>query len=77
MNDNEGTIPQQITHLEAMASTMQEDLAEARAGLMAQPGDERLQKQVAALDGLLKGLLKKIERLKRQAGLPLRDKTPD
>jgi len=26
MNDNEGTIPQQIAHLEAMASTMREDL---------------------------------------------------
>jgi hypothetical protein len=66
MNDNEGTIPQQIAHLEAMAGTMREDLEEARAGLMAQPGDERLAKQVAALEGLLKGVLKKVERLKRQ-----------
>jgi hypothetical protein len=30
MNDNEGTIPQQIAHLESMATTMREDLA-ARA----------------------------------------------
>ena len=70
MNDNEGTIPQQIAHLEAMAATMREDLAEARAGLLAKRDDERLAKQVAALEGLLKGLLTKIERLKRQAGLP-------
>jgi hypothetical protein len=69
MNDNEGTIPQQIAHLEAMAATMREDLAEARAGLLAKPDDERLAKQVAALEGLLKRLLTKIERLKRQAGL--------
>jgi hypothetical protein len=42
MNDNEGTIPQQIAHLEAMAGTMRADLAEARAGLNCQPGDEKL-----------------------------------
>jgi hypothetical protein len=42
MNDDEGTIPQQIAHLEAMASTMREDLKEARAGLSAKPGDGRL-----------------------------------
>ncbi len=39
MNDNEGTIPQQIAHLEAMAGTMREDLEEARAGLLAKPGE--------------------------------------
>ena len=66
MNDNEGTIPQQIAHLEAMASTMRGDLAEARAGLRAKPEDERLAKQVAALEGLLKGVLTKVERLRRQ-----------
>jgi hypothetical protein len=66
MNDNEATIPQQIAPLEAMAITMREDLAEARAGLLAKPGDERLAKQVAALEGLLKGVLTKIERLRRQ-----------
>jgi hypothetical protein len=68
MNDNEGTIPQQIAHLEAMAATMREDLAEARAGLLAKPGDERLTKQVAALESLLKGVLAKVERLRRQIG---------
>lgn len=67
MNDNEGTIPQQIAHLEAMASTMREDLKEAREGLLAKPGDERLAKQVAALEGLLKGVLVKVERLRRQS----------
>ena len=65
MNDNEGTAPQQIAHLEAMAGTMREDLAEARAGLLARPSDERLAKQVAALEGLLKGVMTKAERLKR------------
>ena len=55
MNDNEGTLPQQIAHLEAMASTIREDLAEARAGLLAKPDDERLAKQVGALEGLPKG----------------------
>lgn len=34
MNDNEDTSPQQIVHLESMASTTQEDLKEARAGLV-------------------------------------------
>jgi hypothetical protein len=65
MNDNEATVPQQIAHLEAMASTMREDLKEAREGLLAKPGDERLTKQVSALEGLLKGPLTKVERLKR------------
>ena len=49
-----------------MASTMREDLEEARAGLLAKPDDERLAKQVAALEGLLKGVLTKVERLRRQ-----------
>jgi hypothetical protein len=66
MNDNEATIPQQIAHLEAMAGTMHEDLEEARAGLLAKPGDERLAKQVAALEGLLKRVVKKVERLRRR-----------
>ena len=66
MNDNQATIPQQIAHLEAMASTMRQDLEEARAGLLAKPGDERLAKQVGALEGLLKGVLTKVERLRRQ-----------
>ena len=69
MNDNEGTIPQRTAYLEGMAATMREDLAEARAGLLAKPDDERLAKQVEALEGLLKGVLSKVERLKRQAGL--------
>lgn len=70
MKNNEGTIPQQIAHLEAMADTMREDLAEARAGLLAKPDDERLAKQVEAIEGLLKGVLTKVERLKRQVGSP-------
>jgi hypothetical protein len=57
MNDNEGTIPQQIAHLEGIAATMRDDLREARAGLQAKPGHERLAKQVNALERLLKGLL--------------------
>ncbi len=65
MNDNEGTIPQPIAHLEGIASTMREDLAEARAGLLGKPDDERLAKQVGVLKGLLKGVLTKVERLRR------------
>jgi hypothetical protein len=42
MNDNEGTLPQQIAHLEAMASTSQEHVVQARAGLLAKPSDEGL-----------------------------------
>ncbi len=68
MNDNEGAIPQQIAHLEDMASAMREDLKEARAELQASPGDERLAKQVAALQWLLKYALKKVQRLKSQTG---------
>ena len=56
MNDNEGTIPQQIAHLEGTSATMRDDLKEARAGLQAKPGDERLAKQVNALERLLNGL---------------------
>jgi hypothetical protein len=66
MNDNEGTIPQQIAHLEGVAGTMREDLEEARAGLLAKPGDERLAKQVRAIEGLLKGVLTKVERLRKK-----------
>ena len=47
MNDNEGTVPQQVAHLEAMAATMREDLAEARVGLLAKPDDERLTKHLS------------------------------
>jgi hypothetical protein len=42
MNDNEGTIPQQIAHLEAIANTMRDDLEEARTELLAMPGGERV-----------------------------------
>jgi hypothetical protein len=48
-----------------MASTLREDLAEARAGLVAKLYDERLAKHVAALEWLLKDVLKKVERLRR------------
>jgi hypothetical protein len=65
MNDNEGTIPQQIAYLEGIANTMRDDLKEARAELLAKPGNERLPKQVKALEYLLKGLLQKVERLRR------------
>jgi hypothetical protein len=66
MNDNEGTIPQQIAHLESMANMMREDLTHARAGLKTQPGDEKLTKQVSALESLLKSVLVKVEPLRRQ-----------
>ena len=70
MNDNEGTIPQQIAHLEGIAATMRDDLKEARAGLQAKPGDERLAKQVNALERLLNGvLLDALERLASQRQL--------
>ena len=65
MNDNEGTIPQQIVHIESMANTMREDLKEARTGLLAKPEDERFAKQVKALEYLLKGLLQKVKRFRR------------
>jgi hypothetical protein len=45
---------------------MREDLKETRVGLLAKPEDERLAKQVAALEGLLKGLTTKVERLRRK-----------
>ena len=68
MNDNEGTIPQQIAHLEGIAATMRDDLKEARAGLQAKPGDERLAKQVNALERLLNGLLVHASALPGPAG---------
>jgi hypothetical protein len=66
LNDNEGTIPQQIAHLESSAALMREDIAEARAELLQQPYDEQLAKQLNALEGLLQSTLAKIERLKRR-----------
>jgi hypothetical protein len=63
MNDNEGTVPQQIAHLETIAATMREDLKDARAELLLKPGDGKLTKQIDALHDLLKGILRKIERL--------------
>jgi hypothetical protein len=66
MNDNEGTIPQQIAHRENIAETIREDLKEARADVLMKPGDEKLTKQIDALEVLLKGSLAKIERLRRQ-----------
>ena len=67
MNDNVGTIPQQIAHLEGIASTIRYDIKEARAGLLANPDDKRLTKQVGALERLLKGVSTKVERLRRTA----------
>jgi hypothetical protein len=66
MNDNEGTIPQQIAHLEAIANTMRDDLTEARVELLGRPGDETFTKQVDALESLLKGLMTKVEKVRRQ-----------
>jgi hypothetical protein len=63
MNDNEGTIPQQIAHLESIAATMRENLKAARVELLLKPGDEKFTKQIDALHYLLKGILRKIERL--------------
>ena len=37
-----------------------------QAELLAKPGNEGLTKQVNALEGLLKGLMTKVERLMRQ-----------
>jgi hypothetical protein len=66
MNDNERTIPQQIAHLEAMASTMREDLAEARgpAGEPLRPHASR--SRCPRSEGLLKGVMKKVKRLRRK-----------
>jgi hypothetical protein len=44
--------------------------AEARAGLLAKPGDERLAKQANAPEGLLKVALTKVDRLRRQGQQP-------
>ena len=62
MNDNQGTIPRQIAHLEGIGTRVQ--------NFQAKPGDETLAKQVDALEWLLKDLLKKVEGLKRQLGSP-------
>ena len=45
---------------------MRAALKEARAGLLAKPEDERLAKQASALEGLLKGVLAKMQRFRRQ-----------
>ena len=66
MDDYEGTIPQQIAHLEAEADTIRDLLRKVRPDLLKKPSDETLQMQMVTLQDLLKSTLARVEWLRRQ-----------
>jgi hypothetical protein len=66
VNDNDGTLEQQIAQLEGIAEMMRTDLKEAQAMLLVNSGDKKLKRQVAAIEWIKSGVLKKLERLRRQ-----------
>jgi hypothetical protein len=66
MNDNDGTLEQQIAQLEGIAEMMRTDLKEAQAMLLVNAGDKEVARQVAAMEWIKSGILKKLERLRRQ-----------
>jgi hypothetical protein len=66
MNDNHGTLQQQIAQLEGIAEMMRTDLKEAQAMLLVNAGDQKLKRQVAAIEWIKSGVSKKLERLRRQ-----------
>jgi hypothetical protein len=66
VNDNDGTLEQQIAQLEGIAEMMRTDLKEAQAMLLVNAGDKKLVRQIAAIEWIKSGVLKKLERLRRQ-----------
>ena len=65
MDDEEGTIPQRLAHLEARANTIRGLLKKARLDLLGKPNDEGAMK-IVALQDLLKSTLARAEWLRRK-----------
>jgi hypothetical protein len=72
VNDNDGTLEQQIAQLEGIAEMMRTDLKEAQAMLLVNAGDKKLVRQVAAIEWIKSGVLKKLERLRHTELFPSR-----
>jgi hypothetical protein len=64
MDDEEGTIPERLAHLEARANTIRGLLKKARLGLLANPNESAM--QMATLQDLLKSTLARTEWLRRK-----------
>ena len=66
MDDDEGTIPQQIAHLQSEADTIRDLLRKVRPDLLKKPNDDTLQMQMVTLQDLLKSTLARVEWLRRK-----------
>jgi hypothetical protein len=64
MDDEKGTIPQQLAQLEAKAGAIRELLTKARLGLLTNPNESSA--QIATLQDLLKSTLARTEWLRRK-----------
>jgi len=62
MDDEHGTIPQRLAHLEARANTIRGLLGKARSGLLANRNESAL--QIASLQDLLKSTLARMDWLR-------------
>ena len=65
MDDDEGTIPQRLAHVEARANTIRGIIKRERLGLLKKPDAEGAMK-MAALQDLLKSTLARAEWLRRK-----------
>jgi len=66
MNDNEPSVEQRVAQLTSVLMRMREDLKKAQAEARGKPKDEKLARQVEALQYLMKGIVERIERLRKQ-----------
>ena len=69
-DDEEGTIPQRIAHLQAKEVTIRDLLMKVRPALLKKPNDETLQMQMATLQDLLKSTRARVEWLKSKGHRP-------
>jgi uncharacterized protein (UPF0335 family) len=65
MNDNEGTLSEQIARLESLVEKMREDLKHAQEELKGRPLDARLRTQLVAIRELINAALGQIDRIHR------------
>jgi hypothetical protein len=66
MNDNEPSVEQRVAQLTSVLKRMREDLKKAQAEARGTPKDEKPARQVEALQYLMKGIVERIERLRKQ-----------
>jgi hypothetical protein len=65
MNDNEGTLTQQIGKLESLVEKMREDLKHAQDEQKGRPLDERLRTQLIAIRELINAAVAEIDRMQK------------